>query len=133
MRRGAVSAIAVSTAMLAGCASDWQRSYDRWYRYKAEAGPFARWASCIEHRAGFHLDPRTPDGLDIRQDMLPGNRSQLFTRVLGDCSELMVGPAWEALSEVDRIELLADAYRAFVNVDADIQAQMTAAIIQTAN
>jgi hypothetical protein len=117
----------LATALLSGCTSDWQRGYDRWYRYKAETGPYGRWALCIEERAGVYLDPMGADG-SLRDRDAAGNRPQLFTNVLSDCREHMSDRSWSELDESEMRQLIADAYQAFLGVGAEIQAQMDASI-----
>jgi len=112
--------------LLAGCASDFTRSYHRWDQYTATNGPYARWTLCIEQRSGFYLDPRIENG--PARNAAAGNRGQLFANVLTDCRELMTGPAWSGLDDRQIRRLIDDAYQAFHRVETDIQAQMEASI-----
>jgi hypothetical protein len=117
-------------ALLAGCASSFERSYGRWYDYRASLGPYTHWAGCIEERSQFYLDlERAPPGADFAKE----SRSQLFTRVLTDCRSLMTGPQWENLSAEQASRLIADAYQAFERVGAEIMDHNTRSVTAAGN
>ena len=125
MNRAKLGMVLTSTALLAGCATEWDSSYDRWYGYMAEPGPYRPWAHCIRQRSFHHIDPEG-------QGAIASNHGQLFTNVLADCREHMSGSAWEHISEDQVAELIADAYREFDRVYVNIQAHYAAGIISEA-
>ena len=125
MNMAQIGTASLSLALLAGCASDWQRSYRRWYDYKASSGPYTRWALCIDQRSAHHI---APAGVGPIPDSGDGNRGLLFTRVLEDCRQFMSGPAWDNLPADHLERLISDAYQAFVVEDAEALARMEASI-----
>ena len=114
-----------SLATLAGCASDWDRSYWRVYHYKADSGPYARWAHCIEQRSAHYIDPAGMGPVTFSSD---GNRGQMFAQVLADCREFMSGPGWDGLRSDQVGRLIRDALQAFDVEEAEAMARAAAAI-----
>lgn len=123
------SSLAVSAMLLAGCASDWTRSYHRWNGYTASAGPYTEWARCIQSRSYHYLDVEGRPSADV----VPGNDAQIFTNVLADCRQHMTGDAWNHVLHDEMQRLLADAHQAFFGVRADINARMMEAISSQGN
>jgi hypothetical protein len=121
MNPARISLALLVPALLAGCASDAQRSYRRWDGYRTGPGPYTRWALCIGERSNHYLDPE-PAPVD-------DNQSQLFARVLADCREHMAGSAWDDLSNKQRRQLIDDAYREFYRTYTDIMMQREMAVI----
>jgi hypothetical protein len=118
MRKGGSLPVLGLMVGLTGCASGWERSYDRWSAYKS-GGPYADWASCIEDRSRHHLDEPSTEA---------GNDAQIFTDVLHDCRPLMATLHWQNLSDSQMQKLIGDAYQAFSSVKADKMARLMEAI-----
>jgi hypothetical protein len=123
MIRGQVYPAIASALLLAGCASDWDRSHDRWYRYQFEAGPYQQWADCIESRS-YHYQS---------SEVVRANDSQLFTYVLADCREHMTGPAWDHIQPEATERLIGDAHQAFFAVGARIRGDIAESISMLRN
>jgi hypothetical protein len=127
MRDARICSTIVSLALLAGCASGWDRSYGRWTQYSAIGSPHARWAGCIRDRSYRYLDRLHQSDAEV----VAGNDAQLFSHVLADCREFMSGEAWAHLSDREVQRLNADAYQAFGMIRADVVDQATAEITGT--
>jgi hypothetical protein len=107
-------------ALLAGCVSSWERSYDRWYDYRRGESPYANWANCIEAQSSHYLDPdRSTDETDV----------QLFTDVLRDCRPHMSESHWRSITSARMKQLIGDAWQAFNNVSAEVMARRDAETI----
>jgi hypothetical protein len=118
--------LALSLAVLLGaCATEWRRSYDRWYGYTAEQGPYTRWALCIEQRSAHHIDPAGMGPVTFSHD---GSRGRAFAQVLADCREFMSGPGWDGLRSDQLGRLIRDALQAFDIEEAEALARASAAI-----
>lgn len=109
-----------------GCATNWDRGYERWRGYVEGSGPYSKWARCIRDRSVLYLDPDSVDTPPV--DLRTANESQIFTYVLADCRTFMAGQEWQNLSSKKLQELIADALQAFNSVDAGIMARQEAAI-----
>lgn len=111
---------------LPGCAGhsrqgNWQRSAERWRAL--ESGPFAPWAKCIDQsaRGYFEEGPNTRPRPDWYKDTRYPTDEVIFTWVLADCAAHMRESAWRHM-DTDRYErLIADAYRHYFSVIAQIR------------
>lgn len=125
---------------LSGCASDWQKSFDRWNRLSSDIpnGEFLEWTTCIDRNSRRDERPMTAEEqaaseanwAKIKNDPEKwGSDASAFAAVLNSCREHMTGPAWRALSNKQVRHLLDDAWQHYLNVQTEQNAADEAGII----